>query len=137
MSRHSLLCLLLLIACSASMGSAAGQTPVATPAAARSYENTCDGAQAWFDDLHEATDGDDDPGTPIAEMAVSFLDYFRNSNPPPILAAWIDAEVTFWANISDFDPEMDYMSLLDAIEDAEEDLADLCEDHDFTENFWG
>jgi len=139
MSRRWLLALLLLFTCRATVVSASGQTPAATPDAAgeRSYENTCDGAQAWFDDLHDGTDAYVESGTSFSDDIEFFLDYFRNSNPPPILEAWTDAQVVLWANFSDFDGETDYMSMLEAIEDAEEDLEDLCEDHDFVEDFWG
>jgi hypothetical protein len=107
----------------------------------RSYENACDGAQAYFDDLHEATTAfaEHDPGPSWSENLTFFLEYFRASNPPPILEEWTDANITFWAALSDYDAESTDLLYehLDAIHAAEEELEDACEDYEFTEDFWG
>jgi hypothetical protein len=115
------------------------QTPMAkaTPAAfaERSYENTCDGAQAYFDDLHEATRAHDELATPMFPDGIEFyLAYYRSSNPPPIVEEWTDANISFWAALSDFAADT---SDLDPIHAAEKELEDLCEDHEFVEDFWG
>jgi hypothetical protein len=139
MNRRAATALLVLAASMSIIGPAGGQTPVATglPVEQRSYENTCDGAQAYFDDLWDATNVYVERDTTLMEDIDYFLAYFRASNPPPIVEEWRDAQVSFWAAMSDFDIYTDSTSLLDAIDHAEEELEDLCGDHDFVEEFWG
>jgi hypothetical protein len=109
--------------------SVSAQTPMATAGATeeRSYENTCDGAQAYFNDWHEAADVYGADGGTRSEVWKFPLAYFRASNPPPIVEEWTEANIVFWAAMSDFDLYMDWMPLLDAIDDASEELEDACE----------
>ena len=120
----------------ASGGAPEAGTVPATPGVVeeRSYENTCDGAQAYFDDLWDATDAHVELATPMFPDGIEFyIAYFRSSNPPPIVEEWADASLAFWVAMSDFDADQSH---LEAIHAAEEDLEDACEDYPFTEN-WG
>jgi hypothetical protein len=100
----------------------------------RIYEHTCDGAQAYFDDLWEVTNAYVERDTTFREDFEFFLQYFRASNPPPIVEEWTDAHIALWAALSDFEADTSH---LDAIDTAEEDLEDACEGYGFTEDFWG
>lgn len=105
----------------------------------RSYENTCDGAQAYFDDLHKATIAFAEHDSSWSENLTFFLEYFRASNPPPILEEWTDANISFWAALSDYDAESTDLLYehLDAKDAAEDELEDACEGYEFTVDFWG
>jgi hypothetical protein len=118
------------------VGSAMGQTPTASPSPPN-YENTCDGAQAYFDDLHEVSRVRNELDLSMAEENAFYLAYFQNSNPPPILEEWVDASAALFGAFTDFTSYTDFTALLDAIYDAEEELEDVCEDYPFTESFWG
>jgi hypothetical protein len=137
MNRRAATALLVLAASMSIIGPAGGQTPVATglPVEERSYENTCDGAQAYFDDFWERILTYDELDASFSDDMEFYLATYRNSNPPPIVEEWRDAQVSFWAALSDFDMYTDSRSLLDAIDHAEEELEDLCGDHDFTDGF--
>ena len=129
MNRCASIAPLVLFALMTTTGSASGQTPMATAVAVeeRSYENTCDGAQAYFDDWHEAAAAHEERNTTWSENIEFILEYFRASNPPPIVEEWTDVNIAIWAALSDFDLDTDFSPLLDAKEDAEEELEDMCE----------
>ena len=141
MSRLGLLAMLLLFAFMATAGSASGQTPMASPSsvAQRSYENTCAGAQAYFDDLWAVTNAYNERETTVWEDIEFFLAYFRASNPPPILEEWTDANIAIWALLTDVDFESAHLlqEYNDAKDAAEEELEDICDGYEFTERFWG
>jgi hypothetical protein len=115
-----------------------GRTPVATSVAVpeRSYENTCDGAQAYVNDLDEATNAHFARRETWTGTWEFFLEYYRASNPPPILEEWTDANIAVWAAASDIaaSPHF-YFKSREAIDEAEEELEDACEDYQFTEQF--
>jgi hypothetical protein len=103
-----------------------------------SCENSCDGAQAYFDDLWEVTRAHPELDASVNDAIDFFLAYFQNSNPPPILEEWVDAQAALWGVLSDdYSPHTDYQAILDAIDDAEDKLEDECGDYPFSENFWG
>jgi hypothetical protein len=87
MSRRAYTALLVLFATIPTVGSVVGQTPVASPAAVMwpIYENTRDGAQAYFDDLHEVSRVRNELELSFVEENAFYLAYFQDSNPPPIL----------------------------------------------------
>ncbi|MDQ3539255.1 MAG: hypothetical protein M3440_01075 [Chloroflexota bacterium] len=130
MNRLGLIAMILLFVSVTTTNSASRQTPKATAGAVeeRSYENTCDGAQAYFDDWHEATDAYFERDRTWSETWEFSLAYYRASNPPPIVGEWTDANIAFWAALSDhFYLDPDPLSHGDAIHDAEEELEDVCE----------
>jgi hypothetical protein len=111
-------------------------SPVAVPAG--SYENTCDGAQPYVDDLDKATTAHVERTGTWAGMWEFYLAYYRATNPPPILEEWTDAQIGFWAALTDLAASPFLPSeRLEAVNAAEEELKDTCEGYDFIERFGG